>query len=240
MGHQTWIADRLRDYGLAVDEHPGWRTRGSANFDPKGVVVHHTASGAGDAPSLRVVVDGRSDLPGPLCHVLLTRSGRCVVIAAGRANHAGTGGWRGLAGNTSVLGIEAENNGRGEPWPSRQLDAFYAASAALVDGIGRDATWVCGHKEWTSRKIDPAGIDMNDFRRRVAAVYSGDDFVTEEQMATLGRWMKEQRDVTVEQVTKALLQSEWKTRRILADLIEASGVDTSKLSDETKQYLEKL
>jgi hypothetical protein len=112
MGRALWIADALRDAGVDVVEHPGWQTRGSDRFDPKGVICHHTASAPGrDAPSLGICVDGRPDLPGPLCHVLLSRSGRAIVIAAGRANHAGAGGFRDLSGNSSVLGIEGEYAG---------------------------------------------------------------------------------------------------------------------------------
>lgn len=169
MPRQTWIADKLRYYGLDVIEQPGWKTRGSTSFNPRGVVVHHTASARGsDTPSLGIVVHGRTGLPGPLCHVLIARSGTCHVIAAGRANHAGTGSYRGLVGNTSVLGIEAENDGLGEPWPPHQLGVFEQATAALLDGINRGASWVCGHKEWTPRKIDPTGIRMDDFRLTVS------------------------------------------------------------------------
>jgi hypothetical protein len=46
-------------------------------------------------PSLRLLIKRRSDCPGPLCNVGLARSGAVYVIAAGRANHAGKGGWRG-------------------------------------------------------------------------------------------------------------------------------------------------
>src|SRR5215210_4075705 len=111
MPRATWIPDQLRRFGLDVVEHPGWERRGTATFDPKGVVCHHTASKAGrDAPSLGLCVDGRPDVPGPLCNILLTRAGTAVVVAAGRANHAGQGGFRGLTGTARVLGIEAEND----------------------------------------------------------------------------------------------------------------------------------
>lgn len=160
-----WLPERLRAFGVTVVEHEGWRDRGGSGFDPRAVVIHHTAGpAAGDAPSLNVCIVGRPDLPGPLCHVLLARSGTAHVIASGRANHAGAGGWRGVNGNTHALGIEAENTGIGEPWPAVQLEAFRRCSAAFLAGIGRDASWVCAHREWTPRKIDPTGIDMDRFR----------------------------------------------------------------------------
>lgn len=171
MARQTWIADQLRAWGLVVVEVDGWKTRGSEDFAPRGVVIHHTAGPAtGDAPSLRICVNGRADLPGPLCHVLLARSGVCHVIAAGRANHAGPGSWNGLTGNRSVFGIEAENTGRGEPWPPVQLDAFVRCAAALAAHDRLPAANICAHREWAPRrKIDPTGIDARWFRAAAAA-----------------------------------------------------------------------
>lgn len=176
MAYQTWIADRCREYGLEVIEVSGWQTRGSSSFNPKGVVAHHTASRAGrDAPALGICINGRAGLSGPLANIVLARSGKVYIIAAGRANHAGTGGYRGLSGNSSVLGIEAENDGVGEPWGAAQLDAYYKVCAALLEGINANAEWVCGHKEWAPRrKIDPTGLDMNDFRWRVATAKKGE------------------------------------------------------------------
>lgn len=172
MPRQLWIADAARAAGLTVVEVDGWRERGSSTFNPRGLVCHHTAGPAagGDAPSLRTVRDGRSDLPGPLSQFVLGRSGTVYVVAAGRANHAGAGGWKGLSGNTSVFGIEAENNGS-QPWPAVQLDAYRRLAAALARGARFGAEFVCGHKEWAPRrKPDPHSIDMAAFRARVAAL----------------------------------------------------------------------
>lgn len=58
-------------------------------------------------PSLRIVSEGRSDLPGPLCHVYLAREGVAVVVAARRADHAGIGKWSGSKGNNFPFGTEA-------------------------------------------------------------------------------------------------------------------------------------
>lgn len=171
-----WIADELRAAGLTVIESPGWKQRGRDPFTPKVVVAHHTAGPReGDAPSLNVCIKGRGDLSGPLCHVLLSRSGVCHVVAAGVANHAGPGSWQGVKGNSNALGIEAENTGRGEPWSRKQLVAFQLCAATLARRIGRDETCVVGHKEWTPRKIDPAGIDMDSFRAAVRLILEDDD-----------------------------------------------------------------
>ena len=101
------LADRIRRKGVPVDELPGWNTNGSSDFHPQGSVNHHTAGGANGAnPSLATCLFGRpkDNLPGPLCNVLQSRDpngrDRALIIAAGRANHAGKGGWRGLAGNS--------------------------------------------------------------------------------------------------------------------------------------------
>ena len=178
MKHKGLLA-HLRRWGLKVEGVDGWRDRGRPyNFYPKGIIVHHTASGSqsGNFASQSVVTNGRSDLKGPLCQFLLGRDGKVRVIAAGYANHAGYGGPRaGIPanqGNTYTIGIEAENNGVGEPWTKKQLNAYYRLCAALMvwNGI-RDVNKVFGHKEWTSRKIDPAGINMNNFRKQVKKAY---------------------------------------------------------------------
>ena len=66
---------------------------------------------SGNNPSLEVCINGRPDLAGPLCNVMVGRDNTMFVVAAGRANHAGSGGWRGRSGNSTVYGIERENTG---------------------------------------------------------------------------------------------------------------------------------
>jgi hypothetical protein len=172
--YQTGLAQALRSVGLGVVEHPGWETRGSSSFTPKGLVAHHTAIADTNA-SVRVCVDGRPDLPGPLCQVVLSPEGTCHVIAAGRANHAGPGGWKGLSGNSLVWGVEAVHSGvASQPWPSIQLEAYRKAGAAMLRLVGiKNAGYLCGHKEWTTRKIDPISLDMNQFRAAVQGILDG-------------------------------------------------------------------
>lgn len=167
MPRQLWIAQVLRDAGLTVREAPGWEERGTTTFDPIGVMWHHTASGRNwtDQALTNLLVNGRPDLRGPLCHLQLNRDGSYVVIAAGRANHAGTGKWNDITtGNTSFIGIEAANDGVREPWPKVQLDAYYRGTLAILKHINGSVDNVIGHKEWTTRKIDPNGIDMTEVR----------------------------------------------------------------------------
>ena len=174
----SWLPRVLIDAGLKVAEVPGWLNRGAGDVGPvKGVICHHTAGAAGgNMPSLRVITDGRSDLPGPLSQLALGRDGTFFVVAAGRANHAGRGEWQGVtSGNTSFIGIEAENTGT-EPWPAAQLDAYQRGVAAILKHLGLGAGMACGHKEYAlpnGRKPDPHTIDMNVFRQRVAGIMAG-------------------------------------------------------------------
>lgn len=173
----TWMADAFRKNGLRVREVRGWKTRGRPySFSPRGVVFHHTASNknSGPSPALAICVNGRADLPGPLCNVMIGRDATVYVIAAGRANHAGFGGpWRNVpkdSGNSYTAGVEVENNGVGEPWSDEQLRACDLVFATLLVGLRHSESWLCGHKEWAAhRKIDPGHIDMDRYRRRVRA-----------------------------------------------------------------------
>lgn len=170
------LPTHLRRWGLTVVTKDGWRFRGRPyDFRPRAIIAHHTASSArgGNFASENVVTNGRPGLPGPLCQFLLGRDGTVKIIAAGYANHAGYGGPKaGIPanqGNTYAIGIEAENDGRGEPWSAKQLQAYYRLCAALLVWMGtKDVTKVIGHKEWApGRKIDPAGINMDTFRANV-------------------------------------------------------------------------
>jgi len=89
-------------------------------------------------------------------------------------------------GNTYSIGIEAENSGVGEPWSRAQLNAYYRLCAALLVWLGKkDANDVIGHKEWTSRKIDPAGINMDNFRKQVAKAIAQGPSVTTVRLSRL-------------------------------------------------------
>jgi hypothetical protein len=157
------MAAALRAAGLDVYELPGWETREThAGFDPQGVVCHHTASGPNwqDGHVAALLRDGRSDLAGPLAQIGLERDGTVVLIAAGRCNHNGYGLW----GNDSY-GIEAYNDGLGEPWSKEQLKAYRALVRVLCEHHGWGPERVKAHRETDpGRKIDPTGIDMDQFR----------------------------------------------------------------------------
>lgn len=172
MPHQPGVKEALLDWGLVVVEVPGWQTRGSSSFAPRGHVLHHDV--ITDQPGTHdsvppIIIDGRSDLPGPLANFWLERDGDVHLCAAGRANHAGEGGWKGLDSNGDVWGTEMNNLGvPSDEWPEPQLEAMARLAAATADYSGFTAATVCGHKEWApTRKIDPHTIDMSSFRRWV-------------------------------------------------------------------------
>lgn len=168
-----WLAEDCRKVGLTVVELPGWESRGVPFTDmPTTVICHHTATPAkakGDLPTRQILVNGRSDLPGPLCQVGLGRNGTVYIVASGKANHAGKGAWQGETSSARTLGIEAEHPGVG-PWPQPQIVAYRTLCAVLLRGIGQDASRLAGHKEWAlpkGRKTDP-NFPMGPFRGTVA------------------------------------------------------------------------
>lgn len=174
-----WLPDALKAAGLKVALVDGWENRGGTDMGKVlGVICHYTGTkGGGNMPTLRILIEGRSDLPGPLSQLGLGRDGTYYVLAAGRANHAGRGLWNGIAtGNRNFIGIEAENSGRAsEPWPAVQLDAYQRGAAAILGFVGRSAASCCGHREYampSGRKADP-GFDMASFRLAVADIMAG-------------------------------------------------------------------
>lgn len=184
MARMTWLADVLKAGGLKVAEAPGWKTRGKDGVEvvngkrrdntmrPRVVIAHHTATNIKTSNSIveKLLIGGRSDLPGPLCHLGLRRDGVYVVIASGKANHAGAGSWADANESVEAIGIEAYNSGLGETWPQVQLDAYDQGSAVLLSHIGKTQMAFCGHREWATppgRKPDPKGIDLPAMRSRI-------------------------------------------------------------------------
>ncbi|QES52576.1 N-acetylmuramoyl-L-alanine amidase [Streptomyces venezuelae] len=181
--------DALRREGLTVVEVGAWRTHNRNHKGPwgpvHGVMIHHTVS-RGTATTVSICREGDTNLPGPLCHGVITKDGRVHLVGYGRANHAGAGDSDVLAaviaekalppdnqanrdGNRHFYGFECENLGDGEdPWPAVQLDAIARAAAAVCRVHGWNARSVIGHLEWQPGKIDPKGFTMASMRERVA------------------------------------------------------------------------
>lgn len=170
------VVDVLRAAGVNVETFEGWetRSRSSGGFEAfLGVVCHHTASQTTPQNDLHFMVYGSPDAP--VSNGLLDRTGTFTIIAAGASNHAGKGGgsssgggapWYASKGqvppdsaNSRCFGIEAANNGVGEPWPQAQQDAYVKMVRALCDAYGFVVdSDVRSHEEWTPpRKCDPTG-----------------------------------------------------------------------------------
>jgi N-acetylmuramoyl-L-alanine amidase len=164
----TDLADICRAAGLDVVEVDGWQTRarssgGYADGRPWCVMWHHTASSTSPANDVSYIVTGSPDAP--LANLYLSRDPTVYVCAAGATNTNGKGGplpvSRGTVPadsmNTYAIGIEAQNDGTGQPWPQQQIDAYFTLSDALTDGYGLAADDVASHNVWApDRKIDPA------------------------------------------------------------------------------------
>ncbi|MFI6699332.1 peptidoglycan-binding protein [Streptomyces sp. NPDC050509] len=187
----------LRAEGVAVIEHPGWRTHHRNHkgaWGPlNGVMIHHTVT-TGTTSSVALCYRGYAALPGPLCHGVIAKDGTVHLIGNGRANHAGGGdpavlrrvveedygerppaprhheGSAGAAdGNAHFYGFECVNLGDGkDPWPTAQLTAIERVSAAICRAHGWSAKSVIGHTEWSDQKVDPRGFTMASLRTRIA------------------------------------------------------------------------
>lgn len=191
------IATRLRKGSLIlgggtkplfpVRETEGWKNRGrdlvnppaSSPFNGRGSVNHHTAGPprtSGNSPSLRICIEGTPTLNGPLCHVLQAFDDTAIVVAAGVANHAGSGGFQGLTGNPSVYGLEVEHPGNFKVSARRELVMASIHACFLWRPSAPDIApkFTCQHREWsTAGKIDFAtnfstNADANRFRQLVA------------------------------------------------------------------------
>lgn len=184
----TWLADVLRDAGLTVVEHSGWKARTVGGiWEPRFGIVHATAAprSQDDDVQVRVVRDGREDLRGPIANACVDRSGRWHVLAAGRCNTtlAGTAGPYEGQGNTHALGVEACNDNRDEPWPAVQYDSYVRGWAAIAKRLGWSPDRLRGHKEHTpGRKTDPT-FSMSRFRTDVQTTLEEDDMPSADEIA---------------------------------------------------------
>lgn len=184
----SWLADVLRDAGLVVVEHAGWRTHDRpGDWSPVFGVVHATAAPRSQADSVQVDVvrNGRSDLPGPIANAVVDRQGRWHVVSGGRCNSTleGTAGPYKGKGNTYALSVEGCNDNVSEPWPAVQYQAYVRGWAAWCARLGWSASHLVGHREHTpGRKSDPT-FSMTKFRADVAHAIEGDDMPTAQEIA---------------------------------------------------------
>jgi hypothetical protein len=184
----------LRAEGLTVHEVRDWRRHNRNTKGPwgpvNGVMIHHTVT-SGTENSVNLCYNGRSDLPGPLCHGVIDKQGHVHLVGNGRANHAGLGdsdvlravinettlphdNQADVDGNRHFYGFECINLGDGkDPWPEAQKEAIEKVSAAICRHHGWSERSVIGHKEWQPGKQDPRGFTMDGMRKRIADRLAG-------------------------------------------------------------------
>jgi len=169
----------LRAEGVPFIELDGWTTRGrdaatGRIFGPvHGVLNHHTA---GVDSLATIAYNGTAGLPAPLAHALLRKNGVVVLVADGRANHAGlvaANVYQALVdekplpkqdksetvdGNDSLYGLEVENLGNGKDrYTRQQYDSWVRFNAALCRAHGWSPGSVAAHLETSAEgKPDPA------------------------------------------------------------------------------------
>ena len=192
--------------GVKYRAQSGWRSRGrGAMGSIASIMCHHTAGPAsGNTPSLNVVTNGRPGLSGPLAQLFLARDGTVILVAAGRANHAGRVSSNRYS-NSHSIGIEAEATGVSS-WPAAQMDAYAKLCKALIDEFNLPVSRVIGHAEAAvprGRKVDP-NFSMNGFRKKVGGSKGGvsqeggggSTYKTVSKTAPLGLYDKDAKDHT--------------------------------------------
>ena len=202
----TRLERAVKNAGVKYRKVNGWASRGRATMGAiQSIMCHHTAGPAsGNSPSLNVVTHGRAGLPGPLAQLFLARDGTVILVAAGRANHAGRVS-SSIYSNSHSIGIEAEATGVSS-WPSAQVDAYAKLCKALIGEFGLPTSRVVGHKEAAvprGRKIDP-NFSMPDFRKKVGGAKGGvsqdsgggSTYKTVNKTAPLGLYDKDAKDHT--------------------------------------------
>jgi len=139
------IIARLRSWSVVDRQMTGWQSRGLTWARvPVGIVDHHDAASikSGEWGALGdITTNNKAQFQVARC---LDGVPKVAICAAGRAAHAGVGGWRfpdGLViptndGNAWLYGAEKANDGLGEPYTDA---AIYAA-----DALFRAVLEVCG------------------------------------------------------------------------------------------------
>jgi len=143
---------------------------------------HHTAGRCTTASTAGEVSHARSGglyqlLVGADAVVYMLTEQTAGQSEPGRAHHAGTGGpWQSVPrdqGNAQIIGVSAQCSGA-HPVATHpaQYRVMVDLTAALCRRYRLTSAQVLGHKEWTTRKIDPRD-SMAVVRRDVQAALSG-------------------------------------------------------------------
>ena len=159
----------LNDSGVKWTARPGWATRTAHRgglVAMRAVMWHTTESSAAtfntgrDAPTLGYVESG---LGYNLYNILIGRSGRAYLIAAGTAAHAGKGTGHGLPtnnGNRYSVGISFDANNNSHPVTAAQLETGARLGAAFDREWNNSLRHVM-HGEYArpkGRRTDPTKI----------------------------------------------------------------------------------
>lgn len=196
----TQWKSQLKKFKVPFREITGWDSPTSGRDDETGkifgpvhgCVIHHTGSDGSDLINRQLIINGRSDLPGPLAQSGLNDDGVIDLITWKRANHAGGGdpdvlravidesygdyppptdkheGESGsVDGNDVFYGLETYYSG-GHEMTAAAYRSAVGWAAAICDFHGWTAKSAIGHKEWSDWKIDPGHVDMKVFRADVA------------------------------------------------------------------------
>ena len=176
----VWLADVLHAAGCHVVEETGWRRRGLSHrlpFTPAQPVWHHDSSDKGPSPGVPSFLIRNFQVASAQFWVCLGCEdkhpiGTWHLIAAGRAPHTGVTRPN-VPTNFTSIGIETDHT-VGEHWHPELLGSLRSGSAAILTHLKRPA----GRALWfhkticlpPGRKIDPAGLEQHQERRRVAAL----------------------------------------------------------------------
>lgn len=180
------VVDGCRAHGIRVHEHPGCYARGNGQTSAfEGGLIHHAAVPFDGGLSL--LVNGRSDLSGPLCNMAGYSNGDLLLVAAHPANHAGASGGRSMGPlpvtrsfNKIVWGLEIMYPGV-VPMTAQQYRSAQIMGG-VISGILRrpNPEWIRAHAECSiTGKWDPGyapnkTIDMRAFRAGIwGALHSG-------------------------------------------------------------------
>lgn len=150
-----------RGFNVIVDD----MTPRPWTFQPKGVILHHTASTSttgipqekADVYNLK---HGDEEWPAPHVQWFVGRTGRIYLIAKGGANHAGLGvglidhGIPENEANRYMWGIEAQSDGYGLDWTKEEWASVHALTGELLKVMNADVNMVWRHKDYYSGKVD--------------------------------------------------------------------------------------
>lgn len=246
---QRWMADEYRAAGLEVIEIEGWKNRGrpasTGHFDPRGPeTVHHTGSTSSrlvPRPSLNTLIVGRSDLPGPLSQKATDYHGVVILIAAGRANHAGRVGKRGVPGmplgadgNALALGDEVMTNGIQALTPAQRRSIAIQSAVDLAHFGHDDADYAHRHEDISSTgKWDLGSLTTDQLRDDVRAALEEIDMPSAEEIAR-AVWNQQLRAAGGDRVRAGRLLVQTHNRSDVGRRLRAIAADLAELTDHVK------